>query len=117
MNTCKSLTKELNIIATSNMVEDVQIVDRGLYTLKARIFIKPELFLQIYRNDRFETTNFVLILGRNRIYGRDEIAGAWHRHPVDNPEAHDETEEGRKQTTLLEFWREVQRIIIEMGLK
>lgn len=82
MNTCESLAAQVDLIAASKMVENVQIVDHGLYTFKARIFIKPDLLLQIYRNDRFKTTNFVLILGRNRIYGRDEIAGSWHRHPA-----------------------------------
>ncbi len=61
-------------------IRRLEILDRGSVLLKARLFVSPDLFVQIYRNDRFDTTNLSLIHNRQRIYGRDYLGGVWHRH-------------------------------------
>ncbi len=88
----------------------------GRVILKARLYLKPELFVQVYRNDKFQTTNFVLIHAGQRVYARDELAGAWHRHPVHDTDLHDRSPEGQRGVSLEEFLDEVEQIVIDLDL-
>ena len=72
--------------------------------------------MQVYRNDRFDTTNFAMIVGGRRICGRDERDGVWHRHPPNDPDAHDESLEGKREITLNAFWAEALAVIDELEL-
>jgi len=116
MNTSQSLFEELQIIGDSPLVDFVQILDMGRYTFKARIYIWSDLFVQVYRNELYDTTNFVLILGRKRIYGRDELNGEWHSHPVEDPALHDTSKESRREVNLMEFWQEVEEVLAKLKL-
>ncbi len=60
---------------------------------KIRLYISPDLFVQIYRNDRYQTTSLALIHNGQRLFARDELDGRWHRHKVDTPEEHDISKE------------------------
>jgi len=104
LNSVPTIAVQLDGIRSSHLVESVQILGQGRQVIKARIYISADLFVQVYRNDRFGTTNFAVILSQRRIFGRDERGGKWHRHPSDDPEAHDESEEGRREVSLSEFW-------------
>lgn len=92
------------------------ISDESRSVIKARLYLSPSLFVQAYRNDRFETTNFALIHNDRRIYGRDELSNEWHRHPEHDPAEHDVSAEGRREVTLVEFLDEVEAILSELGL-
>lgn len=117
MNTVQSLLAELDRVAnTRRYIASVEILDLGRMMLKARLYIDRELFVQVYRNDRFHTTNFVLIQAGRRIFARDELGGVWHRHPGADPEFHDASAEGRRPVTLEEFMDEVEQVIDELGL-
>ncbi len=94
----------------------LDVLDQSRTMLKARLHISPDLFVQVYRNDRFETTNFVLIYGGRRLYGRDQLGGVWHRHRVADPEAHDSSPEGRRSVELSEFLDEVESVLATLGL-
>ena len=65
----------------------------------------------IYANLETGTQNLVLVLGKERIYGRDCVGGQWHRHPYENPDDHDFGEEGVRVVTIAEFLAEVQEIL------
>lgn len=67
----------------------MEILDQTLSIIKARLYISPDLFVQVYRNDRFQTTNLVLIHNGSRLFGRDEVDGRWHRHVHTASEEHD----------------------------
>lgn len=84
--------------------------------IKARLFISPDLFVQVYRNDLYDSTNFVLIYNQRRIYGRDQLGSVWHRYSVSRPEAHDKSELGRQAVTVEAFLNEVEAILAELGL-
>ena len=84
--------------------------------LKARLYIAPDLFVQVYRNDRFDTTNLVLIHSGRRLYGRDQLAGERHRHTVATPQTHDIGPEGSRPIRLSAFLDEVEFILAEMDL-
>jgi hypothetical protein len=81
------------------------------HLLKARLYITDVLFVQVYRNDQYNTTNFVLLYEGQRLYARDQLGGDWHRHPSDNPWKHDHTVEGRRAVSLAEFLDEVEAVL------
>jgi hypothetical protein len=117
MNTVGSLLAELDRVSKSRgYIARIEILDLGKAMLKARLYLDQELFVQVYRNDRFNTTNFVLIQAGRRIFARDELGGAWHRHPVADPEFHNASAENRRPVTLEEFMDEVEQVIDELGL-
>ncbi|HFQ94136.1 MAG TPA: hypothetical protein ENK32_09020 [Anaerolineae bacterium] len=97
-------------------IRQLIILEQSVSLIKARLYISPDLFVQIYRNDRFDSTNLVLIHNQQRIYGRDHIGGVWHRHPVGNPHSHDTSSEGRRDIHLSEFLDEVETILADMNL-
>lgn len=92
------------------------ISDQSQNLLKARLFLSSNLFVQVYRNDRFETTNFVLIHNDSRVFARDQLGSKWHRHPASDPSAHDFGLEGQRSVTLAEFLDEVEVVLASLGL-
>ena len=57
-----------------------------------------------------------MVLGCERIYGRDCDGGFWHRHREDDPSGHDFSPEGSREIDLDEFLSETQEILIEKGI-
>lgn len=94
----------------------LEILELTPSLIKARLFISPDLFVQVYRNDRFDSTNLVLVHNQRRIYGRDHSGGVWHRHTISEPDAHDKSKSGRQAVTVEEFFNEVEAILAELGL-
>jgi hypothetical protein len=94
----------------------LEVLDQTATLLKARLYISPDLFLQVYRNDHFDTTNQVLIHNGQRIYARDQLGGVWHRHTTTAPDWHDTSAEGIRPVNLSEFLDEVETVLASMGL-
>ncbi len=92
------------------------VLEQSANLIKARLIIAPELFVQVYRNDRFDTTNFALIHDGRRIYARDQVSGLWHRHTTTQPDQHDTSAEGSRGIELPEFLDEVEAILAALGL-
>ena len=84
--------------------------------LKARLYVTSELFVQVYRNDGFNTTSLVLIQNGQRLYGRDQLGGVWHRHLHTSPDVHDTSLPGQQPITLAEFLNEVESVLAALGL-
>jgi len=109
--------KEIAVAAGSfSFVQAVRIVDKNPVALKVRLVIGPDFFVQIYVNVETGTQNFVLVLGRQRLYGRDCVGGNWHRHKYEEPEAHDFSPEGTRPITASEFLAEVREVVEEARL-
>jgi hypothetical protein len=109
--------QEITAAAKSfSFVRDVLTTDKNPVALKMRLILEPEFFIQMYVNVVTGTRNFVLILGRQRLYARDCVGGAWHRHSYDDPDAHDFSAEGVRPVTVMEFLAEVQEFIEGAGL-
>jgi hypothetical protein len=53
----------------------MDVLDQTLSLVKIRLYISPDLFVQIYRNDRYQTTNLALVHNGQRLYARDELDG------------------------------------------
>ena len=94
----------------------LEVVEQTASLLKVRLLITRGLFVQVYRNDRFDTTNLALIHNGRRIYARDQLAGLWHRHPVEAPDHHETTTEGRRYVELSEFLDEVEDVLAAKDL-
>lgn len=94
----------------------VDIMEQSEHMLKVRLYVVPGLFVQVYRNDRFDTTNFALIHNGRRIFGRDYLGGHWHRHPLDAPESHDRSADGQRSVDLDDFLDEVEAILGALDL-
>ncbi len=94
----------------------MEVLDQSATLLKARLYVSPDLFVQVYRNDHFDTTNLVLIHNGQRVYARDQLGGVWHRHTADAPHLHDTSGEGRQPVTLSEFLNEVETVLALLEL-
>jgi len=94
----------------------LEVLDQSASLLKVRLYISPDLFVQVYRNDRFDTTNLVLIHNGQRIYARDQLGRVWHRHTAAAPHLHDASAEGQMPVTLSEFLNEVEAVLAALGL-
>jgi len=94
----------------------LEILDQSATLIKARLYISPDLFVQVYRNDRFDTTNMVLIYNQQRLYARDQLNGMWHRHPMNAPHIHDTSLTGQQSTSLAQFLDEVEAVMAAMDL-
>src|SRR5574341_1584269 len=67
--------------------------------VKARIEISNNIYIQFYHHQLSGISNYVLVGWNNRLYGRDCVGGSWHRHPFENPQAHDRTVDGAEDVT------------------
>ena len=91
-------------------------VDETRYSIKYRLHIEADLFVQVYFNERSGTIGLALIHRGQRLYGRDCEAGRWHRHPDDEPTVHDASPDGARVVSLEEFLAEVQDVLIRNDL-
>jgi len=97
-------------------IRRLDVLDQSKTMLKARLYVSHGLFVQVYRNDRFGTTNLALIHNGQRIYARDQLGGVWHRHTTTAPHLHDTSAEGRRPVDLSEFLDEVEATLTTIGL-
>ena len=94
----------------------LDILDHSRNMLKARLVISPDLFVQVYRNDLYDTTNLVVLYGGRRLYARDQLGGRWHRHSAEAPDVHDTSADGSRAVELAEFLDEAEAVLAAMGL-
>ena len=97
-------------------INRLDVLDQSSTQLKARLYISPDLFVQVYRNDRFDTTNLVLIHNGQRMYARDQLGGLWHRHTMTDPHLHDTSPDGRQPVSLSRFLDEVEVVLAALNL-
>lgn len=94
----------------------VETVDKTDQTIKLRLLVDADCFVQIYANVQKGVFSYTVVLNRARIYDRDCEGGFWQRHPYGSPESHDHSPEGREAVTLTQFLAEVQGILEAEGL-
>lgn len=98
------------------LFQKLDILDITSSVIKARLMIKGDLFIQIYENVRKPKCSYALIIGNDRFYGRDMRENSWHRHPIHNPESHNDSGEATRSINMLEFIDEVKEILIQQNL-
>ncbi|HAP66410.1 MAG TPA: hypothetical protein DCQ99_01035 [Nitrospinae bacterium] len=92
-------------------IKNIVKMDETEHTIKCRLILKEDLFVQVYVNVETDTVGFVLINKGQRVYGRDAIEGKWHRHTFEKPLYHDFSPTGVKKVNLKGFLIEVQEIL------
>lgn len=55
--------------------------------VKARIEIGPNMFADLFFREETGRIDYALIVRGQRRYGIDNL-GAWHEHPLDDPDSH-----------------------------
>jgi len=116
MNVAQILRVLYDEISSRAYIRQLEVLDHTATVIKARLLIAPNLFIQVYRNDHFDTTNLVLIHNQQRIYARDKVGGKWHRHTNLAPYLHDFSAEGQRAVDLSEFLNEIETIMASMNL-
>jgi hypothetical protein len=94
----------------------IDIVAKTKNAMKIKLNISESIAVQCNYNQTSKTTNFVLIGGFRRLYWRDSVGGAWHRHPFENPDAYDTSWEGSQKVTPEQFLQEVFEILLREEL-
>jgi len=97
-------------------IRSVVTLDRTANTVKLRLHITVECFVQIYANVRKGLSSYTLVLCQSRLYGRNNDGTSWHRHPHSAPDDHDFSDEGARPVSLTEFLDEVQQILTTEGI-
>lgn len=102
--------------AASKYMSRLRILAKTENAVKARIEISENIYVQFYFHQESGTTNYVLVGWKKRLYGRDCVGGNWHRHPFENPQAHDASGDGAKHLTPEEFLDEAFGILLREKL-
>jgi hypothetical protein len=97
-------------------IRNVVTLDQTANTVKLRLFITSDCFVQVYANLHKGIQSYTLVLRQTRIYGRDNDGAGWHRHPHSAPESHDFSDAGARPVSLAEFLEEVQQILTAEGI-
>ena len=97
-------------------VRRVEEVERTDLTISLRLYIRYDLFIQVFLGERSGSLYFALIEGRQRIFGIDQEAGEWHLHPYDAPNEHQPLPEGLGPKPLLRFLAWVEGLLLKHNL-
>ncbi len=89
-------------------IRSVATLGKTTSTVKLRLYVTAECFVQVYANLCKGMMSYTLVLHQTRLYGRDNDGTGWHRHPRSAPESHDFSDEGIRPVSLAEFLDEVQ---------
>ena len=65
-----------------------EVVDATESTVKIKIYIRRDIYVQLYANSFKDKLNLALIHGDERIYGEDSEGGVLHVHPFDDHLSH-----------------------------
>jgi len=97
-------------------VEKVETLLKTPNTIKIKLSITSTCFIQIYQNVQKNVKNYVVVFGNQRLFGRDCDGGAWHSHPIENPDSHDFAEDGAKEISLEDFLYEASEKLVLLGI-
>ncbi len=80
--------------------------------LKARLEIQAGLFVHFFCSIVSGRLQMALVLGNERLYGRDRENGQWHLHPFGQADDHITTPEGLSPRPLMQFLAEVEQLLL-----
>ncbi|MFC1496369.1 hypothetical protein ACFL52_03035 [Candidatus Margulisiibacteriota bacterium] len=101
-----TLCKDVSYFESFNVIEETS------NTIKIRLTVSNNCFVQIYINTKKRLKNYVLVFNGQRIYGCDNDGKKWHIHPWKNPSKH----KNSKEINLKEFLFEVYNGLVERGI-
>ena len=78
----------LDGLAASGRFQRMDLATEGPVA-EGRAYLREDLFLRFYFNEKTSTVAFALVKDGWRVWGidRDNRRG-WHMHPLENPESH-----------------------------
>ena len=97
-------------------IRSVTKLDETRFSVKYRLVVANDLYVQAYANTLNGTVGLALIYQGRRLYGRDCEDRHWHRHPAAAPETHDFSSEGVRSVTVQEFLLETGQVLADCGL-
>ena len=65
-----------------------EIVDITQATVKIKIYVRQDTYVQVYANILKNKLNLAFVQGAERIYGEDSEGGILHVHPFNDPVGH-----------------------------
>lgn len=85
----ESIIKEVEAgIQFSSAFRSYEIVDATQATVKIKIYVRQDVYVQVYANSLKNKLNMAFVHGKERIYGEDTEGGILHVHPFNNPLEH-----------------------------
>jgi hypothetical protein len=96
----------VEVCTTSTLVSAYTLRTLDLDVLSLRVHLVDDSFIEVFFNVTTEKTAFALIVGQDRVYGKDNAKLGWHMHPFDNPGAHYPCE----PVSFEEFLADVERL-------
>lgn len=97
-------------------VQSLQEIERTDQTLSLRLYIRPDLFVQVFLGELTGSLYFALIEGEQRIFGIDRESGEWHLHPYEAPYRHEPLPENLEPQPLLRFLSRVEDLLLQYDL-
>ncbi len=97
-------------------IEKVETLLRTPNTIKIKLSITSTCFIQIYQNIQKGIKSYVVVSGNQRLFGRDCDGGAWHSHPIENPDSHNFSQDGAREVSLEDFLYEVSEKLVLLGI-
>jgi hypothetical protein len=82
------LSRIVDVCAQSAIVTAYSVRLMDLDVLSLRVYLTDSAFIEVFCNVTTGKTAFALIVGDDRVFGKDNAKIGWHLHPIDNPQAH-----------------------------
>ncbi len=95
------------IVERSSICDVPMIVVSTEETIRIRIELFTGGFIEAYHNQRTDTTSYVLIQHRRRLFAVDNTGG-WHCHPFHDPTLHEPLKD---EMSFAEFLAEVEQAV------
>jgi hypothetical protein len=88
MISLESFRNQLRNLFEEQFTDAEFVIDERRSTiLEIRIFLTPEVFMEVYVNGITGKKSFALIKNEKRIWGYDNYR-YWHHHPIENTDNH-----------------------------
>jgi hypothetical protein len=97
-------------------IQRLEVTARTDLTFAVRLYIRDDLFVQAFLGERSDTLYFALVEAHQRIYGLDREADAWHRHPYNTPDRHEELSAEPGPRPLFVFLAQVEELLMHHRL-
>lgn len=97
-------------------VQSLEKEERTDLTFSLRLYVRSDLFVQVFLGERSGSLYFALIEGGQRIFGIDREGNEWHLHPFGNPQKHEVLTEGLGAKPLLSFLARVEELLLDENL-
>jgi len=97
-------------------VQRLEEIERTDITLSLRLYVRPDLFVQVFLGEQSGSLYLALIESGRRIFGIDRETGEWHLHPYDAPTEHKVLLKGLEPKPLLKFLAQIENLLLEYHL-